>query len=247
MANNPDPNPEPNPDQDYSPPTSPPISPPSETQPPTDTFQPWNFFSVLPGGANQDEIRKAFNLIPSQYIYSWSQNRQIWIRHPRTNSSLTLPEDMTIAFRSATELDSDTLEAINLGHTAATFLLPLWSILSSPENIRRPDTTSNPPDTSRPVSMDSTDFVFSYGLVDCKADEIVFVIARYDRQREVWAIWLPCHPEKEAHYTEGSDAIYERLTFISKYDPIYVCLISLKSEHISWNSESHIYLSLIHI
>ncbi len=240
----PDPNPEPNPDQDYSPPTSPPISPPSETQPPTDTFQPWNFFSVLPGGANQGEIRKAFNLIPSQYIYSWSQNRQIWIRHPRTNSSLTLPEDMTIAFRSATELDSDTLEAINLGHTASTFLLPLWSILSSPENIRRPDTTSNPPDTSRPVSMDSTDFVFSYGLVDCKADEIVFVIARYDRQREVWAIWLPCHPEKEAHYTEGSDAIYERLTFISKYDPIYVCLISLKSKHISWNSESHIYQTL---
>ena len=218
--------------------------PPTEPNPVPVAFRPWNFFAVRQGGADQDEIREAFYLFPGESIWWWSQDRQIWIRHPRATANL--PDKMTIAFRTATELENDEIEALNLSSTRSKKLLPIWSILSSPDDIRRSDTGTSDSynlidSPTRTVPDSARSFVLTDRLTNCEADEIILAIARYDPDTQAFSIWLPCHPEMEARYTQGTGAVYRRLTFIARYDPIYVCLMSRNTVSLAWNPETQIY------
>ena len=113
-----------------------------------------------------------------------------------------------------------------LGTTRHTTLKQGWNIISTPETLTRPETET---------------FLLDDSLFNCDADMHAKVIANYHITEESWYIWLPCHMQTEARYTEDSDAIYNKLSIISRNHPVYLCIVTSTSIEVAWNHDMLLY------
>ena len=162
-------------------------------------------------------IRLAASAYPD--IWVWNTDEQRWSR-----ATDALPAGALVAFRTYTTPDADTLALVNLGTTRSATIFQSWNILSIPENLTRPEAGT---------------FLFEEDLLDCSTRTYVVVIANYNTRENTWHIWLPCHPEAEAFYTEGADALYNPLASIAETHPVYLFYASPAPTDIAWGSEAY--------
>lgn len=198
----------------------PPDDPPADQPPPPPvTYLRWNFFTVQQGGAVPLEISQ--HLTPSEWpdVWTWNTEQQRWDRVTLLTSAL--PEGTLLAFRTLTTPEA--LEAVNLGITRSAVISPGWNILSIPDNLELEETAT---------------FLFEEELYDCDAPTHTVIIANYNTRTNEWHILLPCHPEAEIRYTEGSEAIYNPLTSIARTDTVYLYLESPTPIRIAWNPDT---------
>ena len=197
-----------------------PETPPPEPEPSPDAYLRWNFFTAQQGGSVPTEI--SMQLTASGYpdVWLWNIERQRWDRVTLLTSAL--PEGTLVAFRTYTAPEEE-LDAVNLGTTRSTTISQGWSILSIPENLEREGAET---------------FLFEARLYDCDAATHTVIIANYNTRTNEWHISLPCHPEAEAHYTEGSEADHNPLASISRTSPIYLYLESPVPIRIVWNADT---------
>ena len=199
-----------------------PLPPTPEPSSPEESYLRWNFFSAREGGAIPTEI--SLRLAASSYpdIWTWDVPEQRWSRV--TLSTTALPVGITVAFRTFKTPDSEALEAVHLGTTRRATVSRGWSILSIPENLEREEAAA---------------FLFASRLLDCSSPSHAVIVANYNTQQENWHIWLPCHPEAEARYTEGGEAIYNTLTSITQTHPVYLFFATPTPIDISWNTDAY--------
>ena len=202
------------------------LPPPPPAEAPKESYLRWNFFSTQEGGAIPAEI--SLSLAASAYpdIWTWDVAEQRW---SRVTSMPALPAGALVAFRSYLTPDADELDAVNLGTTSSATISQGWNILSIPDSLTRPKAET---------------FLFEERLLDCGSQARAVVIANYNTRENAWHLWLPCHPDAEAFYTEGAitpslASRYNALSSITETHPVYLFFASPAPVDILWDGDAY--------